>query len=263
MRRHGAPVVPSRGAWALGRLLLSPPALSFSLCAVMEGAGSLPSNEDVAQNLEAMKIKDELPREKLSETGKEVSPPRMLHLSHARALSLDAYPFFPVLPCADCLPLCAHCGSWRSRWTAWRRTASACFWTRTARRTCRRPRCTPRGPPRSHADTSSSPPRRVRRNRLPDCESRVSLCVAVFLPPTGVRFMCVLSLMSHILCLLCVPGEEALEEARKGLLSGVNLARLIVMSPEFRDELSDGLGNGPPNFNITFNRASTRRVASA
>lgn len=54
-----------------------------------------------------------------------------------------------------------------------------------------------------------------------------------------------------------VIGEEALEEARKGLLSGVNLARLIVLSPEFRDELADGLGNGPPNFNITFTRTST------
>lgn len=53
----------------------------FFVRVVMEGAGNLPSNEDVAQNLEAFKIKDELPREKLSETGKEVSPPRMLHLS--------------------------------------------------------------------------------------------------------------------------------------------------------------------------------------
>lgn len=58
-----------------------------------------------------------------------------------------------------------------------------------------------------------------------------------------------------------VIGEEALEEARKGLLSGVNLARLIVLSPEFRDELADGLGNGPPNFNITFNRTSNMTLA--
>lgn len=37
-------------------------------------------------------------------------------------------------------------------------------------------------------------------------------------------------------------GQEALEEARQGMSGGLHLARLIVLSAEFRDELADGIG---------------------
>ena len=37
-------------------------------------------------------------------------------------------------------------------------------------------------------------------------------------------------------------GRQALEEMRKGVLTGINVARLLVTSPEFRDELIKSVG---------------------
>ena len=37
-------------------------------------------------------------------------------------------------------------------------------------------------------------------------------------------------------------GRKAVEEAREGIYEGVNFARLLVTSAEFRDELVEALG---------------------
>lgn len=107
--------------------------------------GEVPSNVEIAEQLEALKLGPEVDRQRLSETGQAVHAWRWVR-SGVDDRSIDLTLSNTHKPVAVC--------SSRRTWTSSSTTRATSSCARTATRISRMPPSTPRGPPRSRATTS-------------------------------------------------------------------------------------------------------------